>query len=143
LKLYSQKNQRSGFSIMAEEVIAIDISGRHAMEDGTYFMICAAVEAKITGYSILSVENLVIKKKRYKNAPCLAEILDLVKETVRGMKARVLISEAGEFFNEPEWRIGSVLGKEVRYLESIGERRLQKLAHMITNETRSLLLEEP
>jgi len=127
---------------MAERVIAVDISGRHAMEDGSYLMVCAAVEARVTAYSIVSIEKLSIKKRVTKKPPDVIQIVEFVKEAIEGMNAEVLISEAGEFFNEPEWRIGSILGKEVRYLESIGERRLQKLAHLITNEVRSLLLRE-
>ncbi|MBC7110425.1 MAG: DUF2209 family protein [Archaeoglobi archaeon] len=127
---------------MAEKLIAVDISGRHANERGEYLMVCAAVEARVTAYSILSVERLSIRKRLMRRAPQLGDIVEFIKETVNGMTAEVIISEAGEFFNEPEWRIESILGKKVRYLESIGERRLQHLAHLITNEVRTLLQEE-
>ncbi|MBC7115257.1 MAG: hypothetical protein PWR13_373 [Archaeoglobi archaeon] len=127
---------------MAERLIAVDISGRHANEKGEYLMVCAAVEAKVTAYSILSVEKLSIKRKLLERAPEFSDIVEFIKETVNGMSAEVIVSEAGEFFNEPEWRVESILGRKVRYLESIGERRLQHLAHLITNEVRALLQEE-
>ncbi|MCK5661007.1 MAG: DUF2209 family protein, partial [Methanosarcinales archaeon] len=51
-----------------------------------------------------------------------------------------IVTEKGDFFNEDEWRINTMMPFDFKYLESIGERRTVEMAHHVSISTRDLLL---
>ena len=120
------------------DVVAVDISGRHAVE-GRYIMVCAAVAARIS-------PRCTEKTYRVKLTPQVASsvdlyvVTDLIETTSRGLLG-VLVAERGDLFNIERWKAESILGREFKYPESLGERRAIELAHHISFAARKMVLE--
>lgn len=53
----------------------------------------------------------------------------------------VIVTEPGEFYNQPEWRVEAALGRKFKYAESIGERRAIEVAHHISLAVHRMLQE--
>ena len=53
----------------------------------------------------------------------------------------LIVSERGEFYGYPEWRVEAVLGRKFKYAESIGERRAIEVAHHVSLAVHRLLQE--
>lgn len=103
----------------------MDISGRHE-EPGGYDMVCAAVEALVSPDNLLEVKEVEIH--RGQGEPTLNTVVELVQETVERMSG-VVVSEEGEFYEEPGWRVEAILGRPFKYVETIGERGAIEVAH--------------
>ncbi len=119
------------------DVVAVDISGRHAV-GGRYIMVSASVAARISPEGIE-------RTRRIRLIPLVAEsvemevVISLIEESVRGMPG-VVLAERGDLYNLARWRVESILGREFKYPESLGERRAIELAHHASFAGRKLAL---
>jgi hypothetical protein len=52
-----------------------------------------------------------------------------------------VIAEKGDMYNLDAWRVGSILGRDFKYPESLGERTAIELAHHISFAGRKLINE--
>ncbi len=118
----------------------MDISGRHE-EDGEYLMVAAAVHARIDNTRIRSVEGMGFATVR--EGPTLEATLALVAEAVGDLPEPPegpIVSERGEFYEEPADVVGLSFQPEFKYVESIGERETVQAAHHAAYAVRDLLL---
>ncbi|SFM62002.1 DUF2209 domain-containing protein [Methanolobus profundi] len=124
------------------DIIAVDISGRHKVKDG-YFMVCAAVSASVTADHVEKVNQIAIRTFRSRSAPEVPDVVKMVEETVSELKfSGTLVTEAGDFYNKPQWLIDSMFSHELKYQESLSERRCIEIAHHVSLSSRKLLLKE-
>jgi hypothetical protein len=103
-------------------------------------MVCAAVSARISPECIEKVHMVRLM-------PCITQILDLniivdlvsaATECIQG----TVIAEKGDMYNLDAWRASSILGRNVKYPESFGERSAIELAHHISFAGRKMIVEE-
>ena len=118
--------------------MAIDISGRHAVQ-GKYKMVCAVVSARVS-------PNFVEKIHTVRIMPRMAEALDLnvvadfISEACVCLPGTI-VAESGDFYNQEIWRARSILGRDLKYPETIAERTLIEMAHHISVAGRKLIIE--
>lgn len=123
-------------------VIAVDISGRHRIDAG-YYMVCAAASLEITPTSIEKVNEINTDAFLFNKPPELPDIVKIIETTAAKIKRKgALIVERGDLFNLDEHLSKSLFSQEIRYQESIGERKAIELAHYVSLSTRNLLLKE-
>jgi hypothetical protein len=103
-------------------------------------MVCCAVSARISPECIEKV-NFVRLVPRIANAINLGTITDLIQNAVINLSG-VVVAEQGDLYNVDAWRISSILGREVKYPESLGERATVEMAHHISLAGRKLLTSE-
>jgi hypothetical protein len=121
-------------------VVGIDVSGRHA-EAGQYIMVAAAVHAAVDTDRIRSVLGMGFATSR--EEPTLAAVADIVAEAVGNLPEPpgcAVVSERGEFYEEPDWQVSQQLGREFKYVESIAERETVQAAHHAAYAARTMLL---
>ncbi|MBP1909925.1 DUF2209 domain-containing protein [Methanolobus bombayensis] len=124
------------------DIIAVDISGRHKTNDG-YLMVCAAVAASVTADHIEKVNQIVVRSFRDSSAPDVQDVVKIVEETVSELKfSGTIVTEAGDFYNKPQWLIDSMFSCDLKYQESLSERRCIEIAHHVSLSSRKLLLKE-
>ncbi|GAB6877953.1 DUF2209 domain-containing protein [Halorubrum gandharaense] len=117
----------------------MDISGRHE-ENGDYLMVAAAVHARIDSARIRSVEGMGFAAVR--EEPTLEATVALTAEAVGDLPEPPecpVVSERGEFYEEPARRVGLAFQPEFKYVESIGERETVQAAHHAAYAARGLL----
>ncbi|NYT01196.1 MAG: DUF2209 domain-containing protein [Methanosarcinales archaeon] len=120
------------------EVVAVDISGRHEVK-GRYCMLCAVVSARISPRNILRVYEV-------RQHPLVSErldlnvVADLIATATLGLEGVVLV-ERGDMYNLEQWRAQSILGREMKYPQSLGERLAVELAHHVSVAGRRLMVE--
>jgi len=101
-------------------------------------MVCAAVSARISPEYIEEIYQVRLK-------PCVAETLDLnivvtlVSATSQCLHGTV-IAEKGDMYNLDVWKVNSILGRDFKYPESLGERNAIELAHHISFAGRNLII---
>ncbi len=123
-------------------VIAVDISGRHRIDAG-YYMVCAAASLEITPTSIEKINEINTDAFLFSKPPELPDIVRIIETTAEKIKRKgALIVERGDLFNLDENLSKSLFTREIRYQESIGERKAIELAHYVSLSTRNLLLRE-
>lgn len=123
-------------------VIAADISGRHRIDAG-YYMVCAAASLEITPTSIEKVNEINTDAFLLNKPPELPDIVKIIETTAAKIKKKgPLIIERGDLFNLDENLSKAMFSEEIRYQESIGERKAIELAHYVSLSTRNLLLRE-
>ena len=102
-------------------------------------MVCAAVCVGISPEYIEKIHQVRLK-------PCVAEILDLntvvnlINAATQCLQGTV-IAEKGDMYNLDTWRVRSILGRDFKYPESLGERNAIELAHHISFAGRKLIIE--
>jgi hypothetical protein len=102
-------------------------------------MVCAAVSARISPEFIEKIHQVRIK-------PCVVDIPDLnsvvnlIGDAIQCLEGTV-IAEKGDLYNQEAWRVGSILGRDFKYPESLGERTAIELAHHISFAGRKLIVE--
>jgi hypothetical protein len=102
-------------------------------------MVCAAVLARISPECIEKIYQVRLKS-------CVAEILDLnsvvnlINAAIQCLQGTV-IAEKGDMFNLDAWRVGSILGRDFKYPESLGERTAIELAHHVSFAGRKLIIQ--
>ena len=123
-------------------VIAADISGRHKINAG-YYMVCAAVSMEITPTSIEKINEINTEAFLMTKPPELVDIVSMIEKTAEKIKKKgPLIVERGDLFNLDETLSKSIFTREIRYQESIGDRKAIEFAHHVSLSTRNLLLRE-
>jgi len=120
------------------DVVAVDISGRHSV-DGAYIMVCASVSVRISPEKIEKTCGVRLVPKTAPS-PDLDVVVDLINSATKGFPG-VVVAEKGDFYNMERWRAESILGREMKYPESLGERRAIELAHHISFAGRNMLLD--
>lgn len=104
-------------------------------------MVAAAVHARIDSTRIRSVEGMGFAAVR--EGPTLEATLALVAEAVGDLPEPPegpVVSERGEFYEEPAEVVGLSFQPEFKYVESIGERETVQAAHHAAYAARDLLL---
>lgn len=93
-------------------------------------MVCAAVSLRISPDFIEKIYQVRLK-------PCITQILDLnavvnlISAAIQCLPGTV-IAERGDLYNLDAWRVSSILGRDFKYPESLGERNAIELAHHIS-----------
>jgi hypothetical protein len=124
------------------DIIAVDISGRHKIND-EYLMVCAAVAASVTADHIEKINQITLRSFRSKSAPDVQFVVKMVETTVSELKSDgTIVTEAGDFYNKPQWLIDSMFTRDFKYQESLSERRCIEIAHHASLSSRKLLLKE-
>ncbi|WP_340820702.1 DUF2209 domain-containing protein [Methanolobus sp. WCC4] len=124
------------------DIIAVDISGRHRVND-EYLMVCAAVAASVTADHVEKVNQIAIRSFKSRSAPDVQDVVRMVEDTVSELKFDgTIVTEAGDFYNKPQWLIDSMFSHELKYQESLSERRCIEIAHHVSLSSRKLLLKE-
>ena len=119
------------------DIVAIDISGRHAVNT-RYHMVCAAVSLRISPGNIEKIYNVKLIH-RVADSLELNVICELISTATEGQSG-VLVAERGDLYNLERWKAESILGREFKYPESLGEMRAIELAHHISVAGRDLVL---
>lgn len=102
-------------------------------------MVCAAVSAMITPDRIEKIYHVRLES-------CLADILDLnivvnlINAAAQSLPG-IIIAEKGDMYNQEAWRVESILGRDFKYPESLGELAAIELAHHISLAGRRLIME--
>lgn len=124
------------------EIIAVDISGRHRVDDH-YFMICAAVAASVTPDHVEKVNQISIRSFREDSAPDVPMVVRMIEDTVSEIRFNgTIVTEPGDMYNRPQWLIDSMFTMDFKYEESLSERRCMEIAHHVSLSARNLLLRE-
>ena len=123
-------------------VIAADISGRHKIDAG-YYMVCAAVSLEITPTSIEKINEINTEAFLMQKSPELSDVVGMIEKTAEKIKKKgPVVIERGDLFNMDETLSKSMFTREIRYQESIGDRKAIEFAHHVSLSTRNLLLRE-
>ncbi|HUL61947.1 MAG TPA: DUF2209 family protein [Methanocella sp.] len=119
--------------------MVIDISGRHKMPDGRYLLVCVALAAELSPLNIQRIDDMKVVRRTEADVS-----FDVIAGIINSASARfegVLVTERGEFYGFPEWRVEAALGRKFKYAESIGERRAIEVAHHVSLAVHRLLQE--
>jgi hypothetical protein len=109
------------------KVIAVDISGRHKLDDGRYCLVCAAVSAMLNPFDVEKLEEIKLVTMGSDDLS-IETIAIIFKKACSRMKG-IIVSEPGDFYSYPVWRVEAILGRKFKYAESVGERRAIEIAH--------------
>jgi len=121
------------------QAVVIDISGRHKMPDGRYLLVCVALAAELSPLNIQRIDDMKVVRRTEADVS-----FDVIAGIINSASARfegVLVTERGEFYGFPEWRVEAALGRKFKYAESIGERRAIEVAHHVSLAVHRLLQE--
>ncbi len=121
------------------KIVAVDISGRHKMPDGRYMLVCAAVYATISPFTVQRIEDMKIVKQEPDDIS-VEVIAGIIQKTAARFEG-ILVTE-GEFYNYPEWRVEAIMGRKFKYAESVGERKALEIAHHVSLAAHRLLQEQ-
>ncbi|MGA9141064.1 MAG: DUF2209 domain-containing protein [Methanocella sp.] len=121
------------------QVVAIDISGRHKMPDGRYLLVCVAVAVELSPINIQRIDDMKIVR-RFAGDVSVEEVAGIISSAAARFEG-LIVSEHGEFYGYPEWRVEVMLGRKFKYAESIGERRAIEVAHHVSLAVHRLLQE--
>jgi len=123
-------------------IIAVDISGRHRIDAG-YYMVCAAVSLEITPAALEKINEINTESFLFQKSAELVDIVRIIENTAAKIKSKgTIVVERGDLFNTDEQLIQAMFSQEIRYQESIGDRKAIELAHHVSLSTRNLLLKE-
>lgn len=117
--------------------MAVDISGRHA-EKGCYLMVCAAVSARVSPDCIEKIYSVRLLSKEAEDVD-LNTIVDLINAAAICMPGTV-VAEKGDLYSMDLWRASSILGRDLKYPETLAERTAIELAHHISVAGRRLIM---
>jgi hypothetical protein len=124
------------------DIIAVDISGRHPIND-IYYMVCAAVAVTLSSDNIEKIKQIKIKPFKCVSAPTVTDIVRIIEDTVKEIEFEgTIITEQGDLFNKPERIAASMFSRDFKYQESLGERRAIELAHHVSLSSRNVLIKK-
>lgn len=106
---------------------------------GTYCLVCVAVSVILSPFNVQKVEGVNISRHITNDIS-----IDIISDTISRASTNfegVVITERGEFYNYPEWRVEAILGRKFKYAESIGERKAIDIAHHISLAAHRMLQE--
>lgn len=112
------------------KVVAVDISGRHKLEGGRYYLVCVAISAVLSPFEIQKIEDMRIYRQ-VSDEISYDTIVDVIKKACSRFRG-VIVTEPGELYNYPEWRVEAILGRKFKYAESVGERKAIDVAHHVS-----------
>ena len=121
------------------KVVAVDISGRHKLKDGRYYLVCVVVSAVLSPFEIQKIEDMRIYRQETDEIS-FDTIIEIIKKACSRFRG-VIVTEPGEFYNYPEWRVESILGRKFKYAESVGERKAIEVAHHVSLAVHRMLHE--
>lgn len=121
------------------KVVAVDISGRHKMADGRYHLVCVAVSAVLSPFDVEKIEDMRIYHEESDDVS-VETVADLIRRAAARYRGAV-VTEPGEFYNYPEWRVEAILGRKFKYAESVGERKAIEVAHHVSLAVHRMLHE--
>jgi hypothetical protein len=104
-------------------------------------MVAAAVHASVGTDRIRAVEGMGFATSR--SEPTLSAVAEVVVGAADELPDPVdgpVVSEHGEFYEEPAWQVAHQLEREFKYVESIAERETVQAAHHAAYGARNLLL---
>jgi hypothetical protein len=119
--------------------VVVDISGRHRMGDGRYHLVCVAVSAVLSPFEVQKIDDMWIVREVTGDI-AVEDIADVIKKTCSRFRG-VIVTEPGEFYNYPEWRVEAILGRKFKYAESVGERKAIEVAHHVSLAVHRMLNE--
>ncbi len=109
-------------------------------------MVCAAVAVELKTDAVDSVEGMefdVLDTEREPSFEVVVEnVSDAVSRVDTGGRKVTVVAEEGEFYNKPDWIVEGALGKEFKYVETIGERKAVDIAHHAAYAARNLTLRQ-
>ena len=112
----------------------VDVSGRHAEEDGHYNRITACVSAEVDGFNVFTVRDVNVFVVCTREPPNLRTLTEEISRALNGLDKDdeyMVVAEPGEFFGEPEWRVSALLGAPFKYAETVAEREVVEMAHKL------------
>lgn len=121
------------------KVVAVDISGRHKLADGRYHLVCVAVSAVLSPFDVEKIEDMRIYHEEADDVS-VETVADLIKRAATRYRGAI-VTEPGEFYNYPEWRVEAILGRKFKYAESVGERKAIEVAHHVSLAVHRMLHE--
>lgn len=101
-------------------------------------MVCAAISARISPECIEKIYSVRLVPKEAEAAD-LNTVADLIKDACLCLPGTVVI-EKGDLYGLEVWRASSILGRELKYPETIAERTSIELAHHVSLAGRRLVL---
>lgn len=107
-------------------------------------MVAAAVLIDIEPTGIYKVHEIRTKTFSSDKAPDLISVVKVIEtaaETIKNKDA-VIVIEQGDMFNINEQYLKTLFFRDVKFQESIGERRAIEIAHHVSLSTRRLLIKE-
>lgn len=120
-------------------MVGVDISGRHE-EAGEYLMVAAAVHANVDSNRIVEVLGMGFATSR--EGPTLEATLSVASDAVAELP-RIpegpVVTEHGEFYEEPADRVALSFRPGFKYIESIAERETVQAAHHAAYAARELV----
>ncbi len=119
--------------------MAVDISGRHKLADGRYHLVCVAVSAVLSPFDVEKIEDMRIYHEEADDVS-VETVADLIKRAAARYRGTI-VTEPGEFYNYPEWRVEAILGRKFKYAESVGERKAIETAHHVSLAVHRMLHE--
>lgn len=102
-------------------------------------MVCAIVSARISPNFIEKI-HCVRLHPRLASTLDLNTVADFISEACMCLPGTI-IAESGDLYNLEIWRVKSILGRDFKYPETIGERTAVELAHHISVAGRRLIIE--
>lgn len=121
------------------KVVAVDISGRHRLPDGRHCTVCVAISAMVSPLNVQRIEDMRIIRESPEKVDIDA-VIDIIEKACTGYEG-VVIAERGDLYNYPEWRAEAMLGRKIKYAESIGERKAIEMAHHVSLAVHRMLKE--
>jgi len=109
------------------------------MADGRYHLVCVAVSAVLSPFDVDKIEDMRICQEKADDVS-MDTIVDLIKKACTRFRGTI-ITEPGEFYNYPEWRVEAILGRKFKYAESVGERKAIEVAHHVSLAVHRMLHE--
>ncbi|MCJ7444913.1 MAG: DUF2209 domain-containing protein [Methanotrichaceae archaeon] len=100
-------------------------------------MVCSSVSARVSPECIEKVYSVRLVPKTTDSIN-LSVVTDLIQTAVMNLPG-VVVAEQGDLYNVNTWRVSSILGREFKYPESLGERAAVEMAHHISLAGRKLM----
>jgi hypothetical protein len=101
-------------------------------------MVCAAVSARVSPECIEKIYSVRLMPKEAE-AVDLNTVMDLIKGAALCLPGTVVV-EKGDLYSLEVWRASSILGRVLKYPETLGERASIELAHHVSLAGRRLIL---
>ncbi len=120
-------------------MVAVDISGRHKLKDGRYYLVCTAVSAVLSPFDVQKIEDMKVVRQASDDIT-IETIAAVFKKACTRFRG-VIVTEPGEFYNYPVWRVEAILGRKFKYAESVGERKAIEVAHHVSLAVHRMLYE--
>ncbi|OPY49865.1 MAG: hypothetical protein A4E49_02947 [Methanosaeta sp. PtaU1.Bin112] len=109
------------------------------MEDSRYRMVCAVVSARISPNYVEKIHSVRLIPRETLSLD-INIILDFLNESCLCLPGTI-VAESGDLYNMEIWRVKSILGRDLKYPETIAERMAVEMAHHISVAGRRLMID--